>query len=118
MPSDLKLTDAEIVEVLAVKGMGWTVRGDWFLTPKRTDGDWVGQSSYKRHTWNPLADPAGMGPIREVEARLTEAQRSEYLDLLEEDSIRQHGCRHSWDIRHASPRVCCEALCRVFQEGA
>lgn len=130
MASDLKLTDAEIIEVLATKVMKWRLvpvtRGPGtndmlrFQPEDRCAQLWWPNCPHNNGSWNPLADPEGMGPIREIEARLTPEQRRAYIAKLYTSMTTEDDKWGGtlWDMRHASPRVCCEALCRVFQEGA
>lgn len=97
-------TDAEIVEVLATKGMGWE-----FWTAGTTRFGKVNKSA-----WNP---PDDLNAVREVEARLTEGQQDAYIKQLV--SLLRQGNPHliigRFATRHADPRTCCVALWRVLE---
>lgn len=112
MPS--KPTQAEMTEILA-RGAGCYVRGSYIF-------DASGNSRPLR-TWNPFADPDGLGPIREIEARLSDEQWNQYIhnifsgiidELSEGKGARLTGYP---GIRHASPAICAEALARTFEPG-
>jgi len=97
------LTDTEKIEILAVRGMGWEDLEDcWGKTiSKRRKGVYCLKSK-----WNPLID---LNAIHEVEERLTEEQQDEYVLMLE-----KRFQFDTWELCHASPAVCAEALCRVL----
>lgn len=119
MPSKTKPTDAEIIEVLAVKGMGWST--SWSINnPKalmitRQDGYhrmWLHDCEGVL-CWNPLAD---MNAIHEIEERLTEPQRGRYMAIVETALGFTRMCPAPlWAVRHASPRTCAEALYEALQ---
>lgn len=104
------MTDAEIVEVLATKGMGWhEVNGCW-----ANEGE---SASVLADCWNPLTD---LNAVAEVEARLTSAQWDEYLRFILESFPDRASFNECYDpefvmIRHTPARTCCEALVRVLK---
>lgn len=92
-------TDEQIVEVLATRGMGWYSRGSYWFNSR-------GESQSR--SWNPLTD---RNALAEVEARLTETQRQQYLnDLVHGD----HDEIVWWYLRHAPPNACARTLARVL----
>lgn len=109
-------TDAEIIEVLATKGMGW--RKHMSAGPDATEvwlelqipgGKRTGRTI---HRWNPLTD---LNACHEVEERLTEEQRHEYLQALFRSTDK--AIMTEWEYCHADARTRAYALAEVLRGG-
>lgn len=107
------MSDQEIIEVLATKGMGWE-----FWPSGETHFGKVDKG------WNPLTDRNAVAAI-EARLKLLPAPSStemtpyrRYVSILAERvGVNWHNDPYTecaWAIRHASPRVCCEALVKVL----
>lgn len=119
-------SDAEVVEVLATKGMHFT--RDVFIP--NPDGPWevwrypeggvayaVVRGSASCFVWDPLTSH---DQIYEIEKRLSADQRRAYLvsitALLMEEEIHSRGLWKEWEYRHASARTCALALWKVLRD--
>lgn len=107
------LTDAEVVDALA-RFMGWRVvhkNGNVFAYTGDAQRVLVlrgpATDSSLEH-WDPLNC---LNAIREVEERLTEEQRREYLNTL---VFGNHDEVVWWYLRHADARTCAMALAEVL----
>lgn len=115
------MTDEQIIEVLATKGMGWNAK--WSIeNPKvlvitKQDGyllNWKADCS-GGIWWDPLTD---LNTVADIEAGLTDEQRRNYVRRLQEafriDWLKHTCFEFALSCRHASPRVCCEALVKAL----
>jgi hypothetical protein len=100
-----------MIEILAVRVMGWqkAILADWWIT---LYGQGEGPATVSCADWNPFTD---LNTIHELEKLLTDEQRDAYIKELTKpsDGAGNTHWRTVWEVRHADPAVCADAIARV-----
>lgn len=115
-------TDAEIVEILATRGMGFkwhpaTESHEEYLEQPDGPNVRVRLCVYRVHLLRDLGYLfTDLNAVRKIEERLSEGQREKYRTIMVKNKRMDPNLPYFWHYRHASARICCEALAEVLDE--